>query len=321
VAVLLPDNVTPRYEGQDLPAITAALKKYIPNVKVVSYNALADESTQISQAETALTNGAKVLVVIPEDSNAAAAVVNTAHQSNVPVIAYTRIINNSLLDYFIGKDTVAMGKDEGNWLVAHTKAGDNIAVINGSPTDENAKLYNQGYMSVLQPLFDSGQRHLAGSQQWTANWAPADAQTEMEQLLTQTSDNIQAVIGPNDSMDTGIVAALTSANLAGKVALTGLDGTVAGLQRIIAGTQGMSDAQDIASMGVATGEVASYLVKGQKPPSSLFQGTLNNGSVNVPTVFATTKIFDITNLSDAISAGFVTKDQLCKGIPAGTGPC
>jgi D-xylose transport system substrate-binding protein len=282
---------------------------------------LVDETTQISQAETALTDGAKVLVVIPEDSNAAAAIVNTAHQSKVPVIAYTRIINNSPLDYFIGKDTVAMGKDEGNWLVAHTKPGDNIAVINGSPTDENAKLYNEGYMGVLQPLFSSGVLHLAGSQQWTPNWDPSAAQTEIEQLLTQTSDNIQAVIGPNDNMDTGIVAALTAANLAGKVTLTGLDGTAAGLQRIVKGTQGMSDAQDIAAMGAATGQVASYLVKGQTPPSSLFQGTLNNGSINVPTVFASTKIFDIANLSGAISAGFVTKGTLCQGIPAGTGPC
>jgi len=232
VSILLPDNTTPRYESQDKPAITAALTKYIPNVKVVSYNALGDGAKQLSQAEEALTNGSKVLIVIPQDSNAAAAIVAAAHKDNVPVIAYTRIINNSPLDYFIGKDTLTIGKQEGQWIVDNTNSGDTIAVVNGSPTDQNAKLYEQGYMGILQPLFTSGQRKLGG-ELWTPNWDPTNAQNEMDQLLTKNADNVQAVIGPNDNMAGGVVASLSGKGLAGKVKVTGLDATVAGLQRII----------------------------------------------------------------------------------------
>ena len=320
VSILLPDNVTQRYEGQDKPAITAALKKYIPNVKVDSYNALGDGSRQLSQAEDALANGSKVLIVIPQDSNAAAAIVTAAHKDNVPVIAYTRIINKSPLDYFVGKDSLTIGKQEGQWMVDNTKAGDTIAVIDGSPTDQNAKLYEQGYMSVLQPLFDSGARKLAG-ELWTANWDPTAAQNEMDQLLTKNADNIHAVIGPNDNMAGGVVASLTTANLAGKVTVTGLDATVAGLQRIINGTQGMTVAQDIPTMGDRAGKLASMLVAGQTPPGDFFPGTTDNGSVKVPTVYVNTMIISKQNITKAIDDGFVTKVQLCQGIAPGTGPC
>lgn len=320
VSILLPDNTTPRYESQDKPAITAALTKYIPNVKVTSYNALGDGAKQLSQAEEALTNGSKVLIVIPQDSNAAAAIVAAAHKDNVPVIAYTRIINNSPLDYFIGKDTLTIGKQEGQWIVDNTNSGDTIAVVNGSPTDQNAKLYNQGYMGILQPLFTSGQRKLGG-ELWTPNWDPTSAQNEMDQLLTKNADNVQAVIGPNDNMAGGVVASLTGKGLAGKVKVTGLDATVAGLQRIMKGTQGMTVAQDIPTMGDRAGKLASMLVAGQTPPADFFQGTQNNGSANVPTIFVNTIIISKQNIQTVIDLGFVTKDQLCQGIPAGTSPC
>jgi len=320
VSFLLPDNVTARYEGQDKPAVTAALKKYIPNVKVDSYNALGDATRQQSQAEDALSNGSKVLIVIPVDSVAAASIVTLAHQNNVPVIAYTRVISNAPLDYFVGKDTKSIGVQEGQWMASQTKVGDNIAVLDGSPTDQNAKLYEQGYMSVLQPLFDSGQRKLAG-ELWTANWDPTTAQTEMEQLLTKTSNNIQAVIGPNDGMAGGVVAALSAANLAGKVLVTGLDASLAGSQRILQGTQGMTVMQNIAMFGDETGKLAAMLVAGQTPPADFFQGTTDNGKTKVPTVFVPTTVITSANMNLVIDSGAFTKEQLCKGIAAGTGPC
>jgi D-xylose transport system substrate-binding protein len=320
VSFLLPDNVTARYEGQDKPAVIAALTKYIPNVKVDSYNALGDAARQQSQAEDALSNGSKVLIVIPVDSVAAASIVTLAHQDKVPVIAYTRVISNAPLDYFVGKDTKSIGVQEGQWMASQTKAGDNIAVLDGSPTDQNAKLYEQGYMSVLQPLFTSGERKLAG-ELWTANWDPNTAQTEMEQLLTKNNNNIQAVIGPNDGMAGGVVAALSTASLAGKVLVTGLDASLAGSQRILQGTQGMTVMQNIAMFGDETGKLAAMLVAGQTPPTDFFQGTTDNGMAKVPTVFVPTTVITKANMDLVITSGAFTKAQLCQGITPGTGPC
>lgn len=320
VSFLLPDNVTARYEGQDKPAVIAALKKYIPNVKVDSYNALGDAARQQSQAENALSNGSKVLIVIPVDAVAAGSIVTLAHQDNVPVIAYTRVIKNAPLDYFVGKDSAAIGKEMGQWMVEQTKSGDNIAVIDGSPTDQNAILYNQGYMSVLQPLFTSGQRKLAG-ELWTTNWDPTLAQTEMEQLLTKNHNNIQAVLSSNDGMAGGVVAALAAVGLAGKVPVTGVDASLAGDQRILLGTQGMTVMQDIANFGDSTGKLASMLIAGQKPPAAFFQGTTDNGMAKVPTVFVPTAVITKANMDLVIKSGAFTKAQLCQGITPGTGPC
>jgi len=226
VAFLLPENVTARWEEQDKPFFIAAMKKYAPNVQVQVVNALNDQTKQQSQAEAALTNGAKVLVIIPVDQVAAASIVNEANQQKVPVIAYDRLIKNSPVADYVSVGGVDVGKLQGQWLADHTKAGDRIAVINGSPTDDNAHLFNQGYMGVLQPLFDSGQR-VQVANIWTPGWDPAKAQSEMDQILTKNSNNLQGVLSANDGMAGGIIASLQTQGLAGKVPITGLDATLA----------------------------------------------------------------------------------------------
>ncbi|TAN34897.1 sugar ABC transporter substrate-binding protein [bacterium] len=320
VALLLPDNTTSRWEGQDRPNLIAAFKKHSPSTTVVVYNALNDPSKQQSQAEAALAKGAKVLIVIPVDAVAAASIVTEAHQQKVPVIAYSRLIKNTNLDYFIGKDSEAVGKIQGQWLADHTKTGDNIALINGSPTDNNAHLFNKGYMSVLKPLFDSNERHLVGDL-WTDGWDPAKAQEEMEQVLTKTSNNVQGVLSANDGMAGGVIAALREHNLAGKVPVTGLDATLAGTQRILLGTQGMSVLQPIPVFADDAAQLSVFLIKGEKPPADFFQSVTKNGAVDVPTVFVPTVPITKDNIQVLIQNGLYTKADLCKDIPAGTGPC
>lgn len=149
VALLLPENVTARWEGEDRPEFTKALKNLIPNAKVQVQNALNDPATQQSQAETALTKGADVLVVAAVDQKAAAVIVNSAKREDVPVIAYDRLIRNSPLSSYVSFDSVAVGRAEAGWLKDHTKNGDRIVVINGSPTDDNAHLVNQGTHEVF----------------------------------------------------------------------------------------------------------------------------------------------------------------------------
>src|SRR5207302_10777363 len=322
VTFLLPENVTARWEEQDKPFFTESMKKYAANVKVDVVNALNDQSRQQSQAEAALTNGARVLVVIPVDQVAAAAIVKEAGKSKVPVIAYDRLIKNSPVDYYVSVDGVDVGRLQGRWLESHTKTGDNIAVVNGSPTDDNAHLFNTGYMSVLDPLFKSGKRTQIGNV-WTPGWDPSKAQQEMEQILTQHSNNVQGILSANDGMAGGIIAALQAQGLAGKIPITGLDATLAADQRILRGTQSMTVWRSLREEADKAAQIAAALVRGRKPPESLFPNgkTVNNGMVNVPWAPLRPIVVDRTNMAVLIQDGSIGKGQLCNGIPHGTGPC
>ena len=322
VTFLLPENVTARWEEQDKPFFIEAMKKYAPNAKVNVVNAINDQSKQQSQAEAALTGGSKVLVLIPVDQVAAAAIVKSADKQKVPVIAYDRLIKDSPVAYYVSVDGVEVGKQQGKWLADHTKQGDNIAVINGSPTDDNAHLFNKGYMSVLQPLFDSGARKQVENV-YTPGWEPSTAQQEMEQILTKNNNNIQGVLSANDGMAGGIIAALQAQGLAGKVPVTGLDGTVAADQRILRGTQSISVWRSLKQEADIAAQMAAALLKGQKPDASLFANgkTVNNGNRDVPWAPLTPQVIDKTNMKLLLDDKAVSKTDLCNGIPPGTGPC
>lgn len=158
VAILFPDNTTPRWMSEDAPDFRTWMHQLDPSSKVLVDVANEDPSTQLNQAQAALTEGAKVLVVIAVDSVQAAKIVLDAQADNVPVIAYTREIYNAPVKYMTGDDPYQIGLTLGNWMVAHTKQGDHIAVIAGSTTDSFAHAEYSGYMKVLSPVFKSGAR-------------------------------------------------------------------------------------------------------------------------------------------------------------------
>ncbi len=318
VALLLPDNIISRWEQQDRVFFEAAMKAENPNAKVLVFNALGDPAKQVAQTEAALTQDAKVLVVIAQDTKAAAAIVTAAHQQKVPVIAYARMIGNANVDYFVGKDSVQVGVEQGKWLAANTKDGDTIVVLNGSPDDGNARLFNQGYMSVLGPLFTSGKRKLGGDL-WIQGYDPAKAQAAMEQLLTKNNNQVQGVLAANDGIAGGAASALRERGL--KVPLTGLDATQAGVQRVIVGTQGMTIMQPVADFAKSAAKIANMVLQGKTPPASLFGAPTPDGAKSVPTIQIATVPITRTNVMDVVNARMYTMAQLCQGLPAGTSGC
>jgi D-xylose transport system substrate-binding protein len=320
VTFLLPENVTARWESQDKPFFIAAMKRLYPSAKVQVQNALNDASKQQAQAEAALAGGAKVLVVTAIDQKGAAVIVRDAKRQHVPVIAYDRLIQNAPLSYYVSVDGVKIGQLQGSWMKAHTKAGARIAVINGSPIDDNAHLFAKGYMSVLKPLFKSGKRKQVANV-WTPLWDPSKAQTEMEQILTKSNNSVDAVLSANDGMAGGIIAALQAQGLAGKVPVTGLDGTLASLQLILQGKQSMSVWRSLNEQATKAAQITAALLKGKKPAASLFGGaSKNNGSVKVPWAKVTPRVITVSNMNLEVKDGAVTKGQLCKGMPK-KGPC
>jgi D-xylose transport system substrate-binding protein len=319
VAFLLPDQ-TFRWNNQDGPFFQQAMKKIAPGAKVQLFNARANPSLQLQQVENALTGGAKVLVVVPVDAAAASRIVDTARQQKVPVLSYARLIQNSAVDYAITGDVREMGRLQGKWLRANTRAGDKIAVINGSADDPNSKILRRGAGAFLDPLFKSKARRKV-SDVFTPQWDPANAQKEMENVLTKQRNDIQGVLVANDGMASGVIAALRAQRLAGKIPVTGLDASLGGLELIAKGEQGMTVLIPIKQTANLAARIVAPLLAGKKPPAALFTAKTFNGKVNVPTARIPVKIVTKKNLGLPVKTGNLTKKALCKVVPAGTPPC
>jgi D-xylose transport system substrate-binding protein len=317
VAFLLPENVTPRWEGSDKPVFKAALKKLVPNVRVDSLNALNDPAKQLAQAEAELAKGAKVLVVAAIDQKAFAVAVKKAKAQGVPVIAYDRLIRNSPLAYYVSFDSVAVGKAEAAWMAKNTAKGTRLAIINGSPTDDNAHLVNKGIHSVLNPLFKSGAR-VKVAEQWVPGWDPPTAQRTMEQILTKANNRVDGVVSANDGMAGGIIAALKAQGLAGKVPTTGQDASLEGVQNVIRGYQGVTVFKDFRLQAPAAAQITAAILKGTKPTN--INARVANGQVNVPSVMLKVVPIDRSNVKSLVTNGWIKSQfgglaKVCKGLP------
>jgi D-xylose transport system substrate-binding protein len=311
IALLLPESKTTRYESADRPYFTQKVQSLCSSCDIIYSNADQDASKQQSQAEAAITQGAKVLVLDPVDSASAAGIAQRAKQSNIPVISYDRLITGGPVDYYISFDNVEVGKLQGESLLkALGGSGKEIVMINGAPTDNNAKLFKQGAHSVLD-----GKVKVAKEYD-TPDWSPDKAQTEMEQAITAVGkSNIQGVYAANDGTAGGAVAAMKSAGMdLTKIPLTGQDAETAAIQRIIAGQQYMTVYKAIKPEAEAAAELAVALVQGKQPPSGLVNGKTDNGAGQVPSVLLKPVAVTKSNVKDTvIKDGFTKPSDLCTG--------
>jgi D-xylose transport system substrate-binding protein len=316
IAILLPETKTARYETQDLPNFKAKLTALGFDVtnNLIYSNANQDASAQQQQAEAALTNGAKVLVLDPVDSAAAAAIADAAKAQNVPVISYDRLITGSAnVNYYISFDNVQVGKLQAQALVTALggAAKSTIVMINGSPTDHNATLFKQGAHSVFDPLVTAGSLVIAKEYD-TPDWSPDQAQTEMTQALTALNNKVDGVYAANDGTAGGAFAAMKAAGLTTFPPLTGQDAQVDGIQRIISGQQYMTVYKAIKPEAEAAAELAYDLADGMAVPASMVTGTTNNGSVDVPSILLTPVAVTKDNVETTVIAdGFWKVSDIC----------
>ncbi|ALJ21757.1 ABC transporter substrate-binding protein [Microbacterium sp. No. 7] len=312
VAYFIPTNVVERYEALDRPFFEEAMAELAPDAQVSFYNAQDDPAAQLRQAEQAITEGADILVLNPVDLEAAKSIVEQAKQAGATVIGYDRAIPGAAVDFYVQVDGVEVGELQGQWIADNTADGDVLAVINGSESDDNAHAFRDGYMSVLQPLFDSGARVL-GYESWTPDWDPANAQRQMEQALTQLDNGVQGVMAANDGTAGGAIAALASQGLAGTVPVTGLDATIPALQRIVEGTQGMSVWRSLKEQSRLTAELIVSIIN-DEDPGDIVTSTREDGGVEIPWVTVTPMIIDATNIDLVVEDGAATKEEICAGV-------
>jgi D-xylose transport system substrate-binding protein len=310
IALLLPESKTARYESKDRPFFEAKVKALCPDCQILASNANQDAAQQQAQAEAALTNGAKVLVLDAVDSASAAAIATKAKAQKVPVIAYDRLIpGTDAIDYYVSFDNEAVGKLQGEALLKALggKSDARVVMINGAPTDNNGILFKKGAHSVL----DGKVKVL--KEYDTPDWSPDKAQDEMTQALTAINNQVDGVYAANDGTAGGAIAAMKAAGLKPLPPITGQDAELAAVQRIVIGEQHMTVYKAIKPQAEAAAVIAYHLVAGKPVPPEVTGGkVVNNGKKDVPSVLLIPISVTKENLKATVIAdGFWTKEQVC----------
>jgi D-xylose transport system substrate-binding protein len=313
IALLLPENETPRYETNDRPDFEKAVKELCEDCEVLYSNAGGDAEKQQSQAEAALTQGAEVLVVDPEDSKSAAAIAEKAKAQGVPVVSYDRLIENGEVNAYVSFDNERVGELQAETLAKKLKengsASGPIIMINGDPADPNAA----GFKAGAHKGFDAVGVKIAKEYD-TPGWSAENAQREAQQAITALGNNgFAAIYAANDETGGGAIAAMKGAGIKPEERpVTGQDATVAGLQRILNGEQFMTVYKEIEPEATIAAEFAVALAEGEELPQSKVTEEINNGKVKVPSAILEPVAVTKDNVKSTVVAdGFVTAQELC----------
>ena len=307
VAFLMPDQASTRYEQHDFPGFKAEMSKLCAECKVIYQNANASATLQQQQFNSVIAQGAKIIVLDPVDSSAAAALVENAQAQDVKVIAYDRPIPGKPADFYVSFDNEGIGYAIAKSLVDHLKASGvakdaGVLQINGSPTDAAAGLIRDG---IHRGLKESGYKTLAEFD--TPEWAPPKAQEWAAGQITRFGDKIKGVVAANDGTGGGAIAAFKAAGVQPVPPVTGNDATIAALQLIIAGDQYNTISKPSEIVAAAAAKVAVELMQGKKPQAST---TL----YNTPSQLFTPAVITAKNIkAEIFDKKIQTYAQVCTG--------
>ena len=308
----------PRWAKFDKPAIQAAVEAaggtYIDN------DAKSSAETQASNVENLITQGANVVIILAQDGTAIKPAVASAISEGVPVVAYDRLIEDSG-SLYLSFDNKGVGKLMAEHILALVPAG-NYAIIKGNSADANADFLRAGMTEAGVP--DVGQTDPTGKivivgEEYTDNWDPANAQTNMEQILTANDNKVDAVLSENDGMAGGVIAALDAQGLAGKVPVSGQDGDAPALNRVALGTQSVDVWKNATTLGTTAGEAAVQLCA--DPDVSKVAGTApftTPGGNTLSSIILEPTPITKDNLQVVIDAGVIDQATLCQGVTAGS---
>ncbi|ATM03739.1 TPA: sugar ABC transporter substrate-binding protein [Raoultella planticola] len=307
VAFLMPDQASTRYEQHDFPGFKAEMSKLCAECKVIYQNANASATLQQQQFNSVIAQGAKIIVLDPVDSSAAAALVENAQAQDVKVIAYDRPIPDKPADFYVSFDNEGIGYAISQSLVNHLQEsgvpkGAGVLQINGSPTDAAAGLIRDG---IHRGLKASGYTTLAEFD--TPEWAPPKAQEWAAGQITRFGDKIKGVVAANDGTGGGAIAAFKAAGVQPVPPVTGNDATIAALQLIIAGDQYNTISKPSEIVAAAAAKVAVELIQGKKPQAST---TL----YNTPSQLFTPAVITAKNIkAEIFDKKIQTYAQVCTG--------
>jgi D-xylose transport system substrate-binding protein len=319
VAVILPDTVSStRYVEFDAPYLKESFTKAgLKTSQFTVQNALGSDSTQFSDAQTAITKGATVLVVDPIDSGVGAHIESYAKAHGVAVIDYDRLTLGGTRKYYVSFNNVQVGTLMGQGLVSCVSAWGvkkpQVIVMKGAPTDNNATQFAQGYDAVLAKQFSSGWKDVSNP---AGTWDPPTALSEFQQQYT-AHKNINAALIPNDENGAPIIHYLQGKGIkAQSFPTTGQDATLTGLQNVLAGYQCGTVYKPVFLEAQAAAALAMYVRAGITPPKSLLNGVTTDPQTktSVASVLLTPEWVTTKNMNSTVIADkFVPASQLCSG--------
>lgn len=277
IGVALPDKTSENWVlAGDLFTTGLTDAGFKPDVQYApASNTVAEQQNQITSM---VTNGAKVIIIGAKDGAQLSAQVEAAHAAGAVVIAYDRLIlNTEAVDYYLAFDNFKVGELQGQALLDGLaakypdKTSYNIELFSGSPDDNNAGVFFDGAMSVLQPKIDdgtlvvvSGQTEVA--QTATQGWLAANAQSRMDTLLAANyqGTDLDGVLSPNDTLARAIIESVRSAGKPIPV-VTGQDSEVESVKSIMAGEQYMTIYKDTRALVAQAIVMVQDLQKGNEP--------------------------------------------------------
>ena len=291
---------------KDRDRFVAAAEKL--GAKVLAVAANSDDTRQIQDVESLISNGVDVLVIVPHDGAAMARGVAAAKKAGIPVISYDRLITGADLDLYLSFDNVKVGELQARYLVDKLPGGKGkIVRIYGSKTDNNAKLFKQGQDAVLQPLIDKGDIQVV-FEDWALDWKMENAKKIVNAAITAHGKDIQGVLASNDGTAGGAVQALLEEGLAGQVLVTGQDAELAACQRIMRGQQTMTVYKPLHRLADAA---AAMAVKMARREVIIANGSVDNGFEQVPSVLNDIIAADKDNMMETVvKDGFHSAESL-----------
>ncbi|WP_419738237.1 D-xylose ABC transporter substrate-binding protein [Ruegeria sp.] len=300
----------------DEAAIKSALEA--GGADYISADAQSSSAKQLSDIESLIAQGVDALIILAQDSQAIGPAVQAAADEGIPVIAYDRLIEDDRA-FYLTFDNVEVGRMQARAVFDAMPKG-NYVMIKGSPTDPNADFLRGGQQEIIQAAVDSGDVVIVG-EAYTDGWLPANAQRNVEQILTANENNVDAVVASNDGTAGGVVAALTAQGMEG-IPVSGQDGDHAALNRVALGTQTVSVWKDARELGKAAGEIAVALSGGTAAGD--VEGAVSwtsPGGTEMTSVFLAPVPITKDNLSVVVDAGWIPLEDLCQGVENGPAPC
>ncbi len=276
--------------------------------KVLRAVANGDQDKQNQQADTFLTQGADVLVVIPRDLKTAARIVKSAHEKNVPVLAYDRLILGCNLDMYITFDNELVGYMQAKGVLEKVPEG-NFILLGGASSDNNAALLRRGQMKAIREHEEAtGKKINILDDSFLDNWDKEEARRKISNLLTRFKAEgkpVHAIIASNDGTAGGAIAALKAEGLAGAVAVSGQDAELAACRRVVEGTQTVTVYKPVRQLASASAEAAVRLARGELPDEiaaalGVKLHKLNNGTIDVPSIYLSPIAVTKENMRDTV---------------------
>ncbi len=275
--------------------------------EVIVQSANGDEGRQYMQCEKLIEQDIDVLVIISQNSEKSAAIVDKAKEKGIPVVAYDRLIRNCDIDAFVSYDNVKIGELQAEYIIQKEPEG-NYVLLGGDETDYNSIQIKKGQLNVLTPYIENGDIQII-EDKWVRNWNPSEAR----KIMSGVDKTINAVLAANDGIAGGVTQALGERKLAGKIAISGQDADLAGCQRIVEEIQNMTVYTPIKAEAEACAEIAIKIAKGLEFENN---STVDNGKYSVPTLLLTPVAVDKNNIIDTvIKDGYQKFEDVYKHIP------